>query len=48
MRKYYHLMGRFVKWVRPPAQFKYGLIAALQIMLLMIRTEKFSFHLYDA
>jgi len=21
-------MGRFVKWVRPPAQFKYGLIAA--------------------
>jgi len=21
-------MGRFVKWVRPPAQFKYGLIAS--------------------
>jgi len=21
-------MGIFVKWVRPPAQFKYGLIAA--------------------
>ena len=41
-------MGRFVKWVRPPAQFKYGLIAALQIMLLMIRMENFSFHFYDA
>jgi len=37
-------MGRFVKWVRPPAQFKYGLIAALQIMLLKIRIENFSFH----
>ena len=41
-------MGRFVKWVRPPAQFKYGLIAALQIMLLMIRMENFSFLFYDA
>jgi len=41
-------MGRFVKWVRPPAQFKYGLITALQIMLLMIRIEKFSFQFYDA
>jgi len=30
IRKYYHLMGRFVKWVRPPAQFKYGLIVTLE------------------
>jgi len=41
-------MGRFVKWVRPPAQFKNGLIAALQIMLLMIRMENFSFQFYGA
>ena len=41
-------MGRFVKSVRPPAQLKYGLIAASRIMLLMIRIENFSFHCYGA
>jgi len=48
IRKYYHLMGKFVKWVRPPAQLKYGLIAAQRIMLLMIRGENTLSIFYDA
>jgi len=36
-------MGRFVKWVRPPAQFKYGLIAAQQIIFIDDTDREFLF-----
>ena len=47
-RKYYHLMGEFVKWVRPTAQLKYGFITASPIMLFMIRIENFLYPFYGA